>query len=385
MTAPPTPTAERPAGRWSTVGRHRLWRYAVAALVVVALVVIIGPRGRSATPLDPESTSPLGTRGILEVLGRLGTEVEVGTALPGPAEGVTLVIEDTLTDTQRRGLDRWVAQGGRVVLADPFSDLAPDLIGLTSIAFTEPTIQPRCDQPWVAGVSRVAVSGGMVFDRPERAVGCFPRNGGFWLVRTPQGDGEIITMGGPLTLTNESLAVEDTAVLLVNLLTPGEGGRLVVITGGTEEPADRTLADLLPDQVRYALAQIPLAWLALVWWRGRRHGAPVVETPPVRIEAAETTVAIGNLLHTAGRAEDAAAIIRARVHRELARRLGLPAIDDASAFVAVAARRTDVDQETLRRLLAGPLPTDDAGLVDFADTAARTIAGTRHHRRPPEE
>lgn len=363
-----------------TVRRRRLLRYGLAALIVIGLIIAIGPRSRTGAPLDPRSTDPLGTRGIIEVLQRLGTTVEVDGGAPGADDGVALVIDDGLSDQQRDDLDAFVDQGGRLVLADPFSPLAPDLTGLTSIAFTEPTIEPDCDDPSVSGVGRVAVSGGTVFSLPPGSVGCFPRNGGFWLVRTPQGRGETITIGGQFTLTNDLLGTEDTAVLLVNLLTPAQGQDLRVVTGDVPASAEPDLTDLLPDQVGYALWQIPLAWLALVWWRGRRHGKQVEENAPIRIEAAETTVAVGNLLYNAGRATDAAAIIRARVNRELTRRLGLPPLADQQTFIAIATQRTDLDAETLRRLLLQPLPTDDAGLVAFARTAAQTVDQIRQRR-----
>ncbi|WP_370327738.1 DUF4350 domain-containing protein [Euzebya sp.] len=371
-----------PAHPAGTSRRQVLLRYLLGAIVVVVLVVAIGPRGRSGPPLDPRSTSPVGTRGIVEVLERLGVDVRVDDGAPTGDDGVALVITDGLSDAQRGAVTDWVADGGRLVLADPFSDLAPDLTGVTSIAFTEPTIEPDCDDPLVDGVDRVAVQGGSVFDLGPDATGCFPRNDGHWMVRTPRGEGEVISIGGPFTLTNQLLDVEDTAVLLVNLLTPEGEADLHVIT--PDDPAGagagEGLADLLGDQVAYALLQLPLAWLALVWWRARRHGRPVGETTPVRIEAAETTVAVGNLLSRAGRAPEAAAIMRAHVHRQLTQRLGIPAVDDPETFVTIAAARTDLTAETLRSLLLAPLPTDDAGLVRYANAAASTVARIRQRQ-----
>lgn len=362
--------------------RRLLLRYGGALLLIVLLIAVIGPRGRAGAPLDPRSTAPTGTRGVLEVLERLGGEVRIGADVPAPGEGaVALVIADRLADGQRDDLRDWVLAGGRLVLADPFSDLAPDLVGLTSVAFTEPSIEPACDDPLVAGVGRVAVAGGSVFAVDGPATGCFPRNGGSWMVRTPTGEGEVIALGGPLTLTNELLGREDTAVLLVNLLLPEDGSALAVVTPEDPDAGEgEGLADVLPPQVGTALLQLPLAWLALVWWRARRHGRPVEEATPVRIEAAETTIATGNLLHRAGRAGDAAAIIRARLRDEVHRRLGIPELADDETFVAVAASRTDIPADSLRRLLVAPLPTTDDGLVRYADAAAVVLAGVRQRR-----
>ncbi|MGI9017425.1 MAG: DUF4350 domain-containing protein [Euzebya sp.] len=360
--------------------RRLLWRYGVGIAIVVLLILAIGPRGSSGPPLDPRSTGPLGTRGIVDVLGALGADVSVTSALPETDDTTILVITDNLTDEQRTDVQDWVQGGGRLILADPFSELAPELLGVASIAFTEPSIEPDCADPAVEGVQRVAVSSSFVFELPAGGTGCFPRNDGFWMVRGPQGQGELITIGGPFTLTNELLDDQDTSVFLVNLLSPQPGGRVRVLTSDDPTDTPESLTDLLPDQVALALLQIPLAWLALVWWRGRRHGKPVSEVTPVRIEAAETTVAVGNLLYRAGRAADAAAIIRAQVHRELLRRLGLTDMADPQTFIAIAAHRTDLDPQTLHQLLLAPLPDTDQGLTRFANTAAHVIGGIRQRR-----
>ncbi len=287
---------------------------------------------------------------------------------------MALLIRDDLGEQQRSEVEEWVQRGGRLILADPLSELGPDVVGQTSIAFTEPTIEPACDDPFVTGVERVAVSGALVFDLPDGATGCFPRNDGFFMIRVPAGEGERIVLGGQATLTNSLLGTEDTAVLLVNLLTPDSAAGLHVIEPDGEGLPGESLGDLLPDQVGLALWQIPIAWVALVWWRARRFGRPVAEEQPVRIEASETTVAVGNLLSTAELAPEAAAIIRARVHRDMTRRLGISGQADAETFVAVVADRTDISPQVLRALLVDPLPYDDAGLVRYANLAGHTVA-----------
>lgn len=372
------PTSARTAARKAD-RRRLLLRYALGVVVVGILVVAIGPRRSGGPPLDPRSTGPLGTKGLVEVLERLDTDVRVAEDGPTEQDGVVLVITDGLSESQRDRVNEWVEVGGRLVLADPLSDLAPELLGVASIAFTEPSIQPACDDPLVAGVDRVAVEGSVVFDLPPGATGCFPRNDGFWMVRAPQGRGEVISLGGPLTLDNQNLGQEDTAVLLVNLLRT-DGQQTLVLTPDGAAAEGESLTSLLPDQVGWALLQLPLAWLALVWWRGRRHGKPVQETSPVRVQASETTLAVGNLLYRAGRSRDAAAIIRSQVHRELTRRLGIPDVLDVQTFIGVATSRTDLDAQVLQMLLVDPLPMTDDGLTVFANTASRTIGAIRQRR-----
>ena len=350
---------------------RRRWGILGAVVLVVLTVVAIGPRRGDGPPLDPDSTGPAGVRGILDVLEEVGADVEVTDGVPTAAHETALVILDQMTDMQRDGVRGWVDEGGTLVVADPLSALAPGLGGVTSIAFTEPTIEPACDDPAVADVDRVSVADGIVFTLPAGASGCFPRNDGAWMVRASEGQGQIVSLGGPLTLTNQLLDDADNAVLLVNLLAPTDGGGVMVIRG--EDPAgggEDSLAEVLPDQVWLALAQIPLAWLGLVWWRGRRHGKPVLEDPPVRVDAAETTIAVGNLMRRAGQAQAAAQVLRWRLTHDLRLRLGIPDTIVGDTLVAVVVERTRLPADRLRDLLVHPLPTTDDGLTGYARDVA---------------
>lgn len=361
---------------------RRRWRVLAAVAATALVVVAIGPRGQPGEPFDPRSTAPTGTRGLVEVMARLGTAVDVGDGVPTDATGVTLVIRDTLRDEQREGLRRWIDGGGTLVLADPLSELAPSVTGTTDIAFTEPTIEPACDDPAVAGVRRVAVSGALVFALPDGAAGCFPRNDGWFMVRERRGSGAVVALGGPVTLTNELLDDEDTAVLLVNLLTPTAGDGLLVLRPDPEAAGDATLAQVLPDQVGLALLQIVVVWVLAVWWQGRRHGRPVEEALPVRLEAAETTLALGNLLQRAGQATDAASVLRSRLEADLRARMGLPDPTPLEDLAAVAEARAGIDAARLLRLLTQP-PTSDAALVAYAADVAMLRSRLRRGASPP--
>ncbi|WP_341252492.1 DUF4350 domain-containing protein [Euzebya pacifica] len=367
---------------------RRRWRILGAVVLVVLTVVAIGPRRGDGPPLDPDSTGPAGVRGILDVLEEVGADVEVTDGVPTAAHETALVILDQMTDMQRDGVRGWVDDGGTLVVADPLSALAPGLGGVTSIAFTEPTIEPACDDPAVADVDRVSVADGIVFTLPAGASGCFPRNDGHWMVTEQVGRGHIVSLGGPFTLTNDLLDAADNAVLLVNLLQPVDGGAVRVIRG--DDPAARGedgLLDVLPEQVQVALLQIPLLWLAVLWWRAPRHGRPVWEDPPIRVDASETTVSTGHLLQRAGRAGDAGAVLRQQALVELHSRLGIPEDVHGEELIVLVADRTRLPADDLRRALGGPLPRTDDELVDLA---RRTAALRRAlHRvdanRPPTD
>ena len=147
------------------------------------------------------------------------------------------------------------------------------------------------------------------------------------------------------------------------------------------------LLDVLPEQVQVALLQIPLLWLAVLWWRAPRHGRPVWEDPPIRVDASETTVSTGHLLQRAGRAGDAGAVLRQQALVELHSRLGIPEDVHGEELIVLVADRTRLPADDLRRALGGPLPRTDDELVDLA---RRTAALRRAlHRvdanRPPTD
>src|ERR1700736_2446596 len=90
------------------------------AMVMVALVA--GGQGATPPPLDPASTRPDGTKGLVLLLQALGAGVEVG-ALPASAApeagSVALLLEDRLDTAGRDRLRSWVTAGGTLVVTDP--------------------------------------------------------------------------------------------------------------------------------------------------------------------------------------------------------------------------------------------------------------------------
>lgn len=386
---PTTATARQAVG-----GFLRRWRALLVLLLVFAVgVLVIGPRGTPGPPYDPTSTSPRGARGLVLLLEEVGLDVRISADPPGAGVDTALVLVDDLPDAQRAELRRFAEEGGRLVVADPTSPLTPPVVGFTAVAFTDPSLTPDCDSPLVAGIGRITAPGSVVYD-PAGGVGCFPRNDGAWLVRTPTGDGEVIALGGPGPFTNELLGEVDNAVLVGNVLA-ADVDTVVQVLRPRVVGGDASLADLVPTSAWTGLASIVLAWLAAMWWRGRRLGRPVDEPQPVELDAAETTVAVGNLLQRAGARGSAAAVLRADLARTLDEQAGTGRhTPDGEELVAVAAARLGEDPARLHHALAGPPPTRDAELLALARDvealrrAARRPPGTTpsppHEPAPPE-
>jgi hypothetical protein len=83
------------------------------------------------------------------------------------------------------------------------------------------------------------------------------------------------------------------------------------------------------------------------------------------VRASETVEGHGRLAHAAGARDTAAADLREAARRRLARLAHGGALEP-DALVGVVAARTGRDPTTVRALLYGPTPGDDAALVRLA-------------------
>lgn len=359
----------------------------VLLVAVVGVVVVAGLPGQEGPPLDPGSTGPLGAKALVDTLRELGADVRVTDAVPGPDVATALVLQDDLDDAQHRGLRDWVTQGGRLILTDPTSELAPKIGGLTQVGLLDPPLTKRCDLAALRDVERVA-GGGVVYSGGETR--CFPRNRGAWLVAKRMGDGVVVALGGPTVFVNERLGTADNALLATSLLIPGGQGvggsppggqgvrgsppgteRVTILRPAKPGEGDASLTDLLPPRVRAAFVQLGVAFALVVAWRARRLGRPVLERTPVRIPGSELVIAVGNLLQQTRGRRRSAALLRADLRRTLTERLGLPPSTPSDAVAAAVAAR--VDPQEVRSALDGPDPATDEDLVRLA----RAVEGVR--------
>jgi hypothetical protein len=381
---------------WSSgVGRALPWLAVVVGLAVV--VAVGGRRADEGNPLDPGSPGPLGTKGLVEVLRELGGRVVVSAGQPGAGTDVALLLSDDLTADRRRGLLDWVGRGGTLVVADPGSDVTSvEQVGTTRIGLLDAELEPRCAEPALADVRRVAAPGGIVFKLPEDRPGpgdgrggpagtagaraCFPRNRGAWLLIQPLGSGTVVRLGGASVLVNQELGRADNAVLLASLLVPVEGTSLQVLQPPLPGGGDAGLGDLIAPRVRLALWQLVVAFVLLALWRARRLGRPVAEPQPVQLPGAELVVAVGNLLQRAKGRGQAAGLLTDDLRRSLAERLGMPPSAPADQVADAVAARTGIPRERVLRTLAKATPRDEAELVALSqavDTIRREVTRVR--------
>jgi hypothetical protein len=347
----------------------------VLLAVGVLLLGLVARNGRqSGDPLDPRSTDPLGTRGLVLLLERFGADVRIAGGVP-PDGAVAVLLEDRLNERETDRLEGWVKAGGTLVVADPSSRLAPALgrssAGLFDVAEEDEGdgVAPGCRLEAVAAVGEIDVRAPAGYRVPPRSVGCFAVPGGSYLVATPSGEGTIVALGGAGPLVNERLDAADNAVLAVALMAPhgeGAGDRVVFVEPSVAGSGDRSLSELVSRRVKDGIWQLLIAFAVFALWRARRLGRPVLEPQPVQIAGSELVVAVGNLLQQGRRREAAASMLRSDLRRTLGERLGVPLDAPPSAFAAAAAARTGADPATVEAALASEPPHDDDALVALA-------------------
>jgi hypothetical protein len=356
----------------------------VAVALGVALVVAVAGRpGEEGNPLDPASPGPLGTKGLVEVLGELGGQVRVSADRPGTVTETALLLSDDLTTGRRQEVLAWVRQGGTLVVADPSSavtEVKP--VGSTRIGLLDAELERRCAEAALADVRRVAAPSGVVFEVQEGtgARACFPRNNGAWLLIQPHGSGTVVRLGGASVLVNQDLGKADNSVLLASLLVPVEGTTVQVLQPPLPGGGSAGLGDLIAPRVRLALWQLVIAFVLLALWRARRLGRPVVEPQPVQLPGAELVVAVGNLLQRAKGRGQAAGLLTDDLRRSMAERLGLPPSAPADLVADTVAARTGIPRERALRALTQTAPRDEAELVALSqaiDTIRREVTRVR--------
>jgi hypothetical protein len=366
-----------------SAGARKAAPWVAVALGLLLVAVIGGRRAEEGNPLDPESPAPLGTKGLVEVLGEVGGRVTVSGDQPDPATDTALLLSDDLTPARREGLLDWVRRGGTLVVADPGSGVTEvEPVGTTRIGLLDAQIERRCDVAALGDVGRVSAPGGAVFAVPDAGGtrACFPRNDGAWLLVQPLGAGTVVRLGGASVLVNQELGEADNAVLLASLLAPAEGSAVQVLRPPLPGEGSAGLGDLVAPRVRLALWQLGVAFVMLALWRSRRLGRPVTEPQPVQIPGAELVVAVGNLLQRARGRGQAAGLLTDDLRRSLAERLGLPPSAPADQVADAVAQRTGFPREQVLRTLTPTTPRDEAELVALSqaiDTVRREVIRVR--------
>lgn len=365
-----TPTSPTVRSVWR--GGRLIVLLGLLIVAVATFGVLFGPERPEERLLDPDDTSLRGSKALAELLRARGVTVDrVESAAQAKALGgdrLLLITDAVLADPAELAS----IPGDRVVLApDPYTleTLAPGVRPVPGQLARERSRDPECGLP-AATAAGSAHIGGLAMTAPPGGTGCYPANDGWTLVTFQGPTGTITVTGSSSFLTNMRLAEDGNAALAINLLDTGKPVTWLVrpenpppIVAGEQ---GRSLYELMPANIGWALLMTVLAVAVAAVWRGRRLGPVVVERLPVVVRAAETVEGRGRLYRARkarGRAADA---LRAAALDRLTPRLGLGQGADPHAVVSAIAARTGEDSQRVFEALYGPPPADDDGLVAMA-------------------
>jgi hypothetical protein len=403
--APVTATAREastrePARDTSTAGhriraRMRRWRWplSVAGLViiVVLLLALFVPH-TTRGDLDPDSAAESGSRAVAQILQRQDVDISRVTRSGDAADQATadttlVVVHPHLLGPEQL---RRLSTAGNLVLVEPDALVLDELAGFAQVAGSARSRDgdPGCSDPAAVAAGTVR-TGGQLYRVRHGATGgivaCYPHPGEpgpAGLIRTRIATRTITVLGQADVLRNQYLAEQGNAALALRLL--GGHDRLVwylpdpMELSSADDPP--SLLDLTPSWVGWVILQLTVAVAVSMLWRGRRLGRLVTEPLPIVVRAAETQEGRARLYRQAGARDRAAATLRTASARRLAARLDVAPDADPRTVAWLAAEAAGQPAERVHQVLLGPVPRDDAALVQLADQLddlEHTVIGAR--------
>ena len=362
-------TAERRPPRVRILVSWLIVAVLVIVVTVVAMRVSATAPGRHGA-LDPDGRNDAGALALSEILRDQGVEIQVSRSRAEARAAVddqtTLVMANpyTLSD---EAIEELISPAERVVFLSTSTRLLDELdIGQDAPGDSAAT-GPECRVPEFAQVGSIRPD--RLFAPADDVIACFGDESGAAVLVDERSGSQRIVVEGSRLFTNASLAENGNAALALALL--GQTDRVVWYVpsfGDSDIEGEQvdTLGSLTPPWVTPVILLLLLSGVAAVVWRGRRFGPLVAETLPVTVRASETMHGRARLTARAGDAGHAGSALRDGSRRRLARRLGLAVNASPDEIADAASDRLRVPRGTLQVLLDGPLPSDDAALIDLA-------------------
>ncbi len=369
----------------------------IGALVVLgALLLALVQSSRTVGLLDPDATDPTGSHALAVLLQDQGVTVVRVTTARAAADAVTRAPDTTLLIAPTAPLsDRMLqtvqsAAATYTVLVQPDDVLVSAYAPWASVSgfrVSTDEVAPGCDWYVATRTGGLPASGATYSTGRSDLSSCW----GGGVVDTGRGGatgvagatGVVTLVGMAEGLTNKHLGESGYAAMALGTL--GRTHTVVWWLPSASDPqqfadsGDVSIGDLVPSWVRWALLQLVLAMLVVVWWRGRRLGRVVVEPLPVVVRATESVEGRARLYrrgHARDRASDA--LVAATLTRVRAR-LALPRSASADVVVAAVSARTGRPATEVAAVLTpGSSPIDDAGLAGLADALDALENEVRH-------
>jgi hypothetical protein len=355
------------------------WAVPAATVLLLALLAMFGVGDPPVRP-TPRSTydaSGVGARAAYLLLDSLGYKVAQSRLLTDGSVRWVLFPQERHSESTREDeeilkpksgrrsaredvaiLERWVRDGGTLLLADEAGEFA-GLLGIrveaSFDAATTPVIQgPRQPMKLAPGRTRITPR-----ERPDRT---WPERGEPLVSIFKRGRGEIWVVHCPEIFRNERIRDADNALAVTGLAeaTSRHSERIYFdefFHGMRERLGPVQL--LLQPPVRWVTLQ-GLAALALVLWRFLPRFGPLREAPPARRRSKEEFLdAMAYLLIRKGAHVEAFRTVRDALIRDIGQALGLPANTPPDELAAQAVRRRPgLNEDRLSRALGRKKPAD---------------------------
>ncbi|MCP3939211.1 MAG: DUF4350 domain-containing protein [Actinomycetia bacterium] len=343
---------------------------AVVVIVVGAAVLWGRDDGRVAgPPLDPRSTIGSGTRAAWLLAEDVGRDVSVGQF--DDRRAVTVLVDpEVMEDVEVDQIREYVESGGTVVLLEPDDRL----VELADVDVIDGEV--HCAVEPLAGVANLTIGVVQGIGAPAGSQHCFAVGDGWLVVSAEAGEGRIVAVGSARPFTNQWLAEDDHAALVVGVLALTDGPIRVVATSrvGAIGEGGRDLMDLVSPVVWALVAMVVVVAAAFTLSRGRRLGAPVLESDAVEIDATELTRATARLYERTDATAVGAARMSTLVRSDLARRWRISTDETDAASIAARVRAGHDQVDVVIEALGTNRPDDD-------DAYVRRIAAAVEARR----
>lgn len=367
MTQTGTSVAPTARQRWRG-GRTVLLGIVVVGIVFTITTVMTAPRpgGR----MDPTATSSEGAHAIVTLLRDHGVDVIVAddvAAVERAAQPDSLVVTvQTRNLVDEDLLRRLAAVPGDRLVVEPASKTREILAPRVRRSAGTVGGPPECDLREATRAGDVQFGASDTFE----ASGDLPVTKCYdgAVVRYTDAGRTVTVVGSADFMMNSGLLKQGNAALAMNLA--GTRERVIWYApqrSEGESSGSATLFDLIPDNVRWMVAQLCIVVLLLAIWKGRRLGPLVAERLPVVVRASETVEGRGRLYRSQRAGDRAADALRTATLQRLTPRLGLGPNAEPSAIVAAIAARCGRDAGTVGHLLYGPPTETDTDLVNLAN------------------
>lgn len=349
-------------------GRDGVLALGVLAALAVGIAVLGAAGTRGTDPFEVRRstwlTTPWGTKALYDLLHELGYDVRRhhATLRVVPPEAGTLCILSSpvpLGQDEIRGVVNWVDSGGTLILSLGGGTLAPVASltnrGAPGAALAE-ALEVRSDRGPVSErdqriqsalapgrIDRVRFSGGRALQGPFTSLPTYEP-----LVSSPYGDlvgtarrgrGRVVVFADDTALTNRRLRDPYNAQMMVYLAAHlGRQGPILFDErhqgyGAERESVARLAGALSETGLGLVILQAGLAAAAMLFFAGRRFGAPLPPPRARRRASTEAAAALGRAYHAAGASALAAETVAAGARRRAAARLGIPPTLPPEEFV----------------------------------------------------